>query len=480
MSTVTVIAKIITDNTGSWVNVPVILTVKGDIPLITDYFLILTAQGKSRSTLISYARAFRLFLDYMEANKNIFSDPDRLLISFILRLRTGTLDEQGFDPSGLFWEPKSFLNTKNIIRCLVSFLNWLEPKCTKTYKLIPNDFRSVLLYSAWYRKNINDFLGHTKSFKKSLLSYREMNYSSTRTHLLVEGDAVAFPEEKFKTFFVDGFSIQRDLRISIRDKLILLLMHGGGLRESEAMTLWVSDIELDPLNNNSALVKIYNEEQGVAPYGWKSYKGGNSRKLFLKEKYGRIPRVSMFNTEHLGWKGGTIDHRDGYIIVNWFPSYYGEIFLSLWKVYHQYRASILCNHPYAFISFHHKYSGSPYTLNAFHQNYKNALKRINLLPSKHEGYDPHGHRHSYGRRLRRANVNPLIIRRCMHHKSLDSQTPYTEPNFNEISNTLTAASEALVKGEKLLDLSWENLTKYGFNDIDPHQYFSGENKKFKV
>jgi len=115
MSTVTVIAKIITDNTGSWVNVPVILTVKGDIPLITDYFLILTAQGKSRSTLISYARAFRLFLDYMEANKNIFSDPDRLLTSFILRLRTGTLDEQGFDPSGLFWEPKSFLNTKNII-----------------------------------------------------------------------------------------------------------------------------------------------------------------------------------------------------------------------------------------------------------------------------------------------------------------------------------------------------------------------------
>ncbi|WP_350655151.1 hypothetical protein [Pseudoalteromonas sp. D48-MNA-CIBAN-0056] len=49
-----------------------------------------------------------------------------------------------------------------------------------------------------------------------------------------------------------------------------------------------------------------------------------------------------------------------------------------------------------------------------------------------------------------------------------------------LNNTLTAASEALVKGEKLLDLSWENLTKYGFNDIDPHQYFSGENKKFKV
>ena len=294
-----------------------------------------------------------------------------------------------------------------------------------------------------------------------------------------EGDAVAFPEETFKNLFFDGFSTQRDLRISIRDKLILLLMHGGGVRESEAMSLWVSDIELDPLNSNAALVKIYNEEQGVAPYGWKSNRGGNSRKLFLKEKYGRVPRVSMFNTEHLGWKGGTIDHKDGYIIVNWFPSYYGEIFLRLWKIYHQYRASILCNHPYAFISFHKKHFGFPYTLNAFHQNYKNALKRINLLPSKHAGYDPHGHRHSYGRRLRRANINPLVIRRCMHHKSLESQTPYTEPNFNEISNTLTTATEALVKGETPLDLSWESLTKYGFNDIDPHQYFSGKNKKFK-
>ena len=59
-------------------------------------------------------------------------------------------------------------------------------------------------------------------------------------------------------------------------------------------------------------------------------------------------------------------------------------------------------------------------------------------------------------------------------------TTYTEPNFNEISNTLTAASVALDKGEKMLDLSWENLTKYGFNDIDPNQYFSGENIKFKV
>ena len=95
MSTVTVVAKIITDNTGSWVNVPVILTANGDIPLITDYLLVLTAQGKSRSSLISYVRAIKLFLDYMEANKSIFNEPDRLLTSFILRLRSGTLDERG-------------------------------------------------------------------------------------------------------------------------------------------------------------------------------------------------------------------------------------------------------------------------------------------------------------------------------------------------------------------------------------------------
>lgn len=449
MPTITVLAKIITDNTGSWVNVPIILTDNGDIPLITDYFLMLSAQGKSRSTLISCARALKLFLDYMEANKNLFRTPDSLLTSFILRLKSGTLDEKGFDPSSLYWEPKSNSNTKNITRNLISFLDWLEPNCSKSQKINFNDFRSILLYSAWYRKNVNDFLGHIKPFKNKSLSFRQINYISTKSKLLIEGDAVAFPEEKFKQFFIDGFSIQRDIRISIRDKLILLLMHGGGLRESEAMALWISDVEFDPLNSNSALVKIYNEEQGLAPYGWKSKTGGNNRQLYLKEKYGRVSRVSMFNTEHLGWKGGTIDHRDGYIIVNWFPLYYGEIFLNLWKIFQQYRASISCNHPYAFISFHHKYLGSPYTLNAFHQNYKNALKRINLSPSKHEGYDPHGHRHSYGRRLRKANVNPLIIKRCMHHKSLESQIPYTQPSFNEISDALTIASEKLTKGENI-------------------------------
>ncbi|MCQ8200665.1 site-specific integrase, partial [Vibrio parahaemolyticus] len=75
------------------------------------------------------------------------------------------------------------------------------------------------------------------------------------------------------------------------------------------------------------------------------------------------------------------------------------------------------------ISCQHSALGTPYTMNAVPDNYANGLKRIGLEPSTAEGKDPHGHRHNYGRRFERSGLTPLVIRRCMHHTSLDSQTP---------------------------------------------------------
>ena len=41
--------------------------------------------------------------------------------------------------------------------------------------------------------------------------------------------------------------------------LMLLLMHGGGLRESAAIMLWVTDVLEDPYDPEKAIVRIYNE-----------------------------------------------------------------------------------------------------------------------------------------------------------------------------------------------------------------------------
>jgi hypothetical protein len=101
-----------------------------------------------------------------------------------------------------------------------------------------------------------------------------------------------------------------------------------------------------------------------------------------------------------------------------------------------------------------------------------------LAPNKAEGLDPHGHRHNYGRRLERSGLNPLVIRRCMHHKSLESQVPYTGKGQQEISDELNKATLQLANPEsKVKPLDWKTLVEHGFDDIDPQGYFTGKHPK---
>ena len=142
----------------------------------------------------------------------------------------------------------------------------------------------------------------------------------------------------------------KDPRVALRDKLIVLLMHATGLRVSEALLLWVTDVFEDPSDPDRAIVRIYNEIEGKAPEGWKSRKGIKTRKAYLQEKYARIPRQEMQKTPHLGWKSKTLDHKDGYLEAYFFPQEFARIFMLLWRQYLFFRASLECHHPYAFIS----------------------------------------------------------------------------------------------------------------------------------
>lgn len=409
MSSVKVRVKVIEDNTGIKSEIPVLLTEQGELSSVTDYILKLEAEGVSASLINSVLQAISLLLDYMEANKNLFNDPEILFQTFAKRLYSGTIGEDGIDPSGLYWIPTSTKNIDRHIQRLTDFTDWLSKK-QGTVQLNPlreaTSHERRLNYAAWFRKNQNDYLGHIedKSINQTIRRARTLKGRTPLSR--VENDALAFPQNYWVKFYKEGIGGAKDPRVAIRDKLILLLMHGGGLRESEALSLWVTDVFEDIDDPDTAVVRIYNEVEGKAPYGWHSRKGISTRKAYLKEQYGRIPRIKMNGTARLGWKNRISDHQDNYIRVQWFPTDYGKLFMLLWKNYQKYRASVECHHPYAFISFHHKAFGNPYTLNAFHQSYATGLKRINLAPNKSKGLDPHGHRHSYGRRLEQAKLNP--------------------------------------------------------------------------
>lgn len=474
-------AKIVEDNSGISTEIPVILTDQGVLQPVVDYVLFLQLQGTSLSTLNKHIQSIILLIDFMAANEGMFKDPSNMFEVFVRRLYSGTIGDNGLDPSGLYWIPASTGVVSRHISHITRFTDWMADKglgvqLNKLIKATPHEER--LAYAAWFRQNQNDFLGHIKDKSISTIIKRARSIKGRISLSNTNDDAIAFPEKRFLEFFQHGFGQAKDPRVALRNKLILLLMHGAGFRASEALTLWVTDVFENPQNPDKAIVRIYNEIDGTAPEGWKSRQGIKTRAAYLKEKFKRIPRKNMSRTGHLGWKAVVSDGKDGYLEAYFFQAEYAELFMSLWRVYSKYRALIDTNHPYAFISYYSTVLGRPFTKSAFDNAYERGLRKIGLEPRKAEGLDPHGHRHSYGRRLRAAGIDSMVIKKCMHHKSIESQVVYTLPSNQQVSTALSQAERQLKLGQDAtknkLSFDWKSLVEQGFKDIDPKGYYTGK------
>lgn len=478
-------AKIVEDSSGVITEIPVILTDEGVLASVTDYVLSLQLNGVSLSTINKRLQSIMLLIEFMDANKGMFDDPEVLFSVFVRRLCSGTVGEDGLDPSGLYWIPASVGSVNKHIYNLTEFTDWISKKgLGKPLNTLRKATRHEerIQIAAWFRRNQNDFLGHIKDKSTNTTVKRARSIKGRTPLAQTNDDAIAFPTGKFEHFYLNGLGNTQDPRVALRDKLIVLLMHGAGFRRSEPLLLWVTDVFEDPDDPDLAIVRIYNEIQGKAPNNWKSRNGITTRKAYLNEKYGRSPRQEMLGTQHLGWKAKVFDHADGYLEGYFFPREFARVFMSLWRQYLIYRAAVECEHPYAFISFDARYLGNPYTYNAFNQNYAAALRRVGLEPNKTEGLDPHGHRHSYGRRLTDAGVDPLIRKKCLHHKSLESQTVYTLPSSARVSEALSQASQQLLqlgsnKKKTAASFDWKALAEHGFEDLDPNGHFTGKSPR---
>nr|WP_282582710.1 tyrosine-type recombinase/integrase [Pseudomonas umsongensis] len=109
-------------------------------------------------------------------------------------------------------------------------------------------------------------------------------------------------------------------------------------------------------------------------------------------------------------------------------------------------------HPFLFVSQKDEVAGDPYTVASYRQAHAKAVKRIGLTAGKDYGTTPHGHRHAYGQLLTNAKVDPQLIQRCLHHKSLESQQVHTNPTPATIAATLVEATERLNSPFVLNDL----------------------------
>jgi integrase len=483
----TVPAKVFRDHTGIATEIPVILTDHGPLRPLLDYML-RHAQVRSQRWMDKLTQGVSLLLEYMVANHDCFDNPKELFETFTQRLYTGTVSEDGSDPSGLYWQGRSRAVTRHLVQLVSAFSDWMAERQSMT-PLNPwqkaTRGEEMLAWAAWHQKRDRAFLAHTWDREKSSLAMtRARNVLLKRTPVIDHDPVKFFPEERihdllFKGFIVPGQqkSPRLEARLNLRDILITLLMHYGGLRMSEAFQLYVQDVQPDPTRAERAWVRIFHPSEGTAPSDWHDAKGKPircNRNAYLRGKYGISPRTEYASTHqwHAGWKGNALDSKEHYMDVNWFPAWAGELFMKLWVFYMVQRAQLHCDHPFAFVTL----EGKPYAINSFQGQHQRAVERIGLKPAKALGTTPHAHRHAYGQRLADAQIDPIYRKKALHHKSLEAQTVYTEPDRARLNRLLEEASQ---REQASLPQSAPDFLEYGFRDVDPLGLLSGPHPKLR-
>lgn len=452
-------AKIFRDNSEIAVQLPVILTDHGVLIPFLDY-LMEKSHVRSYSWIQKCAQAVSLLLRYMSANQGCFDEPRALFTSFVQRLYSGTIGENGDDPSGLYWFAKRIANTSQLIMHLNEFFDWVEEKynVTSVNPIVKSTRHNELIFwAAYHNKRNRSFLGHTWNKAHAVDSSKWSRATAIkRTPTAGHSEVKYFPLNRIKDLLYQGFIIpgrqNRILiedRINIRDVLITILLHGGGVRMSEAFHLYIDDVRADPFDNKKALVCIYHPENGLAPSDWIGLNGKPihcNREAYLRGKYGLRPRNQYPKTDamHAGWKDPRLDDQTGnYMLVRWFPAFWGEIFKNFWSVYLRQLLMVRRNHPFAFVSFRGDQAGSPYSIDSYKRAHSRAVKRIGLMPAKMEGTTPHGHRHAYGLMTYQGKIDAHTRMIMLHHKSIESQAVYTEPTIEMVTEQLKEAEARL-------------------------------------
>ncbi|MCD4484806.1 site-specific integrase [Chromobacterium vaccinii] len=488
MSHTVVYYKVVRDNTGIHEEIPVILTEFGPLrPLIR--YLLTHRHLLSGSNTNKLVQAVGLLIDYMAANHAAFDNPNDLFNTFVQRLYSGTVGVDGNDPSDLYWDARTPAVVRVLVNHLSNFSDWMAQKYGTTQL---NPWRQAtraeeqLAWAAWQHQKNRAFLGHTMSVDPAALKVSQARSTLLKKSPVIDHEPVKrFPADRmadllFKGFIVPGKqkSPRIEERLNLRDILITMLMHYGGLRMSEPFHLFVHDVIHDDTAQGTALVKVYHPSLGQAPGDLRDTKGKPvvcNRATYLRDKYGLQPRTEYksSHTLHAGWKGNPLDSKQHFMHVHWAPCWAGELFWKLWVFYMAQRDQLNPNHPYAFVT----REGKPYSIDAFEDAHAKAVKRLGLLPAKALGTTPHGHRHAYSQRLSDLQLDAIFLKTALHHKSLESQTVYTEPDRVKLNRAIAAALTRAENAGDSAALPPPDFLAYGFRDVDPLGLLSGPNPR---
>lgn len=487
MDHVTLRARVYKDSHGVYAEIPVILTEHGVLTPLVEYMLN-KARFKSPSWKQKLAQAVGLLLDYMSANQRHFQRPEDLFEAFVARLYTGTADGDGRDPGQLYWMGMNTPLIRQLTNLLSDFSDWMA-KQQQTRPLNPwreaTRGEELLAWAAWEKRRNHSIFSHTVDYDLAALQNKRARQTLIKKAPVVDRGAVKhFPGDRIEDLLFKGFIVpgkhdspRVEERLNLRDILITMLMNFGGLRVSEPFHLFVHDVLPDPYHPGRAYVRVFHPEEGLAPPDWldaKSKPVKCNRASYLKGKYGLMPRNLYYPTDamHAGWKGNVVEADGKFMPVFWCPTWAGELFMKLWVFYMALRSRVRCDHPFAFVT----ESGKPYAINDFMGQHARAVERIGLVVGKMLGTTPHGHRHGYGQRITDYELDPLARKKALHHRSLESQVVYTEPDIEKVNRMIEAATRRIGTDTPL---PLPDFACYGFEDIDPLGLLTGPTPKLR-
>jgi site-specific recombinase XerD len=395
------------------------------------------------------AWAVGLLLDFLVVyESDVAHVPTDTLFAFAHALRSGTTPGSRLDRAGLVWPERSHARSSRCLALVTKFLDWLS---NRTGRVSPNAWRQassaerLVLARRVERRSTNALLGHVaRRIAADTERVRTVEIRPKRAP--TESTVYAFDEKDFERLMERGFARRTaqgaalHRRLRLRDAMITLLLHYGGLRVSEPFHLFVGDVDVDPDQPDSARVRLYHPEDGAAPK--EGERRWRDRAHYLHERWNLMPRSRAHGSYHAGWKDLSFsDQRRRFAQAFWFPSQAGRLFLALHHAYLEIRPT--ANHPFLFVSERAASRGNPYTIAAFKQAHARAVRRIGLVPAKERGTTPHAHRHSYGRALADAGLDRLVIQRALHHRSPGSQDVYTLADNAPANAAISQASRRI-------------------------------------
>jgi integrase len=395
------------------------------------------------SSLAKAVSAIGRFYDYYKVERHgvaLAPEELRLMLKQFYEARR-------FGLVSLGWEPVKVDTADGDVRAINEFTDW----CSENFgHASVNERESVLVSS------LN--LPEQKAFQLKLSSRKNWDFLYHLTPSTQEGKGVRsrrpFSPKRGKSRKPTGaqkyyppLKVWSTIAATplLRDKLYLLLLFFGGVRISEPLHLYATDVSIQP--DGTARVVLGHPQDGA--YEWvgvdKRRRRGN-RATFLLERYGLGPRNLLASTHplHAGWKGMMADDgKRSESVVHWLRDDASRLFAKLHAEYvRTMRSKVPDTHPYYFVNeLDGDTYGQPLKMSNISKAFDRAAKRVGLSV-KQDGVNPHGGRHFYGYYCASLLRLPVeTTQKLMHHSSISSTEIYYALTAEAVRAELLAAQQ---------------------------------------